>query len=296
MDKTIISLLAAATLLGAGVPAGGAVQFAAASGASVEAAGGRENAAEAPGLRWNIAAHLAASYSGWNSFAHLGGVGATWFLIETQIDARVQEWSARRHKVLSGAASFPALAGGFFAPALVPFYMMRSTNPRIRKGGLAAGQAVAAALCASTLLKALSGRSAPDARRPHDVERRSRRFRFGFLRGGVFDGWPSGHAMTNMALAASLSSYFGASGRLRLCVYGWAAYVMAGVTFGARGGVHWLSDAVAGGLMGWAIGTTIGKRFATYSAVVGDGRAALRPAVRPLIAPDRRGFQLVFPL
>ena len=296
MDKTIISLLAAATILGAGLPAAGAAQFAASSLASGQAAGGRKNAAEAPTLRWNIAAHLAASYSGWNSLAHLGGVGATWFLIETQIDASVQTWSARRHKVLSAAASFPALAGGFFGPALVPFYMMRSANPRIRKGGLAAGQAVAAALCASTLLKALTGRSAPDARRPHDVERRSRHFRFGFLRGGIFHGWPSGHAMTNMSLAASVSSYFGASRRIRFCAYSWAAYVMAGVTFGARGGVHWLSDAVAGGLMGWAIGTTIGKRFVAHGAVVGDGRAALRPAVRPFIAPDRRGFQLAFPL
>ena len=139
MDKTIISLLAAATILGAGLPAAGAAQIAASSLASVQAAGGRENAAEAPTLRWNIAANLAASYSDWNSLAHLGGVGATWLLIETQIDASVQSWSARRHKVLSAAASFPALAGGFFGPALVPFYMMRSADSRIRKGGLAAG-------------------------------------------------------------------------------------------------------------------------------------------------------------
>ncbi len=25
--------------------------------------------------------------------------------------------------------------------------------------------------------------------------------------------------------------------------------------------MHWLSDAVAGGLMGWAIGSTVGTRF-----------------------------------
>ena len=86
--------------------------------------------------------------------------------------------------------------------------------------------------------------------------------------------------MTNMALAASLSSYFNNSKRVKYYAYGWAAYVMAAATFGAQGGVHWLSDVVAGGLMGWAIGTTIGKGFA-------------RGYLQPLAAPDRWGLRAV---
>ena len=228
---------------------------------------------------WHLAEHVKESYSGWNSLAHIGAVGATWLLIKSGVDADVQAWSARRNETLSIAASVPALIGGFFVPVAVPLYMMRSDATRIRNGGMAAQQAVFVSFTVTTLLKALTGRSPPDAETPCDVDKRSRHFRYGFLRGGIIHGWPSGHTMTNMALAASLSSYFNDSKRVKYYAYGWAAYVMAAATFGAQGGVHWLSDVVAGGLMGWAIGTTIGKGFA-------------RGYLQPLAAPSRWGLQL----
>ena len=228
-------------------------------------------------LTWHLAEHVKESYSGWNSLAHIGAVGATYLLIESGVDADVQAWSARRNETLSIVASVPALIGGFFVPVAVPLYMMRSDATR--NGGMAAQQAVFVSFTVTTLLKALTGRSAPDAETPRDVDKRSRHFRYGFLLGGIIHGWPSGHTMTNMALAASLSSYFNDSKRVKYYAYGWAAYVMAAATFGAQGGVHWLSDVVAGGLMGWAIGTTIGKGFAWGY-------------LQPLAAPGRWGLQL----
>lgn len=230
-------------------------------------------------LIWHLAEHVKESYSGWNSLAHIGAVGSTWLLIESGVDADVQAWSARRNETLSIAASVPALIGGFFVPVAVPLYMMRSDATRIRHGGMAAQQAVFVSFTVTTLLKALTGRSPPDAETPHDVDKRSRHFRYGFLRGGIIHGWPSGHTMTNMALAASLSSYFNDSKQVKYYAYGWAAYVMAAATFGAQGGVHWLSDVVAGGLMGWTIGTTIGKGFT-------------QGYLQPLAAPGRWGLQL----
>ena len=228
-------------------------------------------------LTWHLADHVRESYSGWNSLAHIGSVGATYLLIESGVDADVHAWSARRNETLSIATSVPALIGGFFVPIAVPLYMMRSDATR--NGGMAAQQAVFVSFTVTTLLKALTGRSAPDAETPRDVDERSRHFRYGFLRGGIIHGWPSGHTMTNMALAASLSSYFNDSKRVKYYAYGWATYVMASATFGAQGGVHWLSDVVAGGLMGWTIGTTIGKGFA-------------RGYLQPLAAPGHWGLQL----
>ena len=230
-------------------------------------------------LTWHLAEHVKESYSGWNSLAHIGAVGATYLLSESGVDADVQAWSARRNETLSIAASVPALIGGFFVPVAVPLYMMRSDATLIRNGGMAAQQAVLVSFTVTTLLKALTGRSPPDAETPHDVDKRSRHFRYGFLRSGIIHGWPSGHTMTNMALAASLSSYFNDSKRVKYYAYGWAAYVMAAATFGAQGGVHWLSDVVAGGLMGWVIGTTIGKGFA-------------QGYLQPLAASGRWGLQL----
>ena len=230
-------------------------------------------------LTWHLAEHVRESYSGWNSLAHIGAVGATYLLIESGVDADVHAWSARRNETLSIAASVPALIGGFFVPVAVPLYMMRSDANRIRNGGMAAQQAVFVSFTVTTLLKALTGRSPPDAETPRDIDKRSRHFRYGFLRGGILHGWPSGHTMTNIALAGSLSSWFNDSRRVRYYACGWAAYVMAAAAFGARGGVHWLSDVVAGGLMGWTIGTTIGEGFA-------------RGRLQPFAAPGRLGLRL----
>ena len=164
-------------------------------------------------------------------------------------------------------------------PVAVPLWVTRSDVTRTRDGGLAAAQAVLVSFAATNLLKAVTGRLPPDAETPPGVDRRSRHFRFGFLRGGVFHGWPSGHVMTNMALAASLGSYYGESRRVRYFGYGWAAYVMAAATIGDQGGVHWLSDVVAGGLMGWTIGKVVGEGFAS-------GR------LQPVAAPGRVGLKL----
>ena len=91
---------------------------------------------------WHLAEHVRESYSGRNSLAHIGAVGATYLLIESGVDADVHAWSARRNETLSIAASVPALIGGFFVPVAVPLYMMRSDANRIRNGGMAAQQAV----------------------------------------------------------------------------------------------------------------------------------------------------------
>ena len=251
-----------------------------AAASSQPAAAGAPSPAKSPRtLTWHLSEHVAESYSGQNGLSHIGAVGATWLLIESGVDADVQAWAARRRESLSLAASAPALIGGFLVPVAVPLYMIRSDAPRTRNGGLAAAQAVLVSLAATNLLKAVTGRLPPDAETPRDVDRRSRRFRFGFLRGGIFHGWPSGHTMTNMALAASLSRYYSDSRRVRYCGYGFAAYVMAAATVGDQGGVHWLSDVVAGGLMGWAIGKTVGEGFA-------------RGRLQPVAAPGRLGLRL----
>ena len=263
-----------------------AILIALAAASSQPAAAGAPSPAKSPRtLTWHLSEHVVGSYSGQKGLTHIGAAWATWLLVASGVDADVQAWAARRSESLSIAASAPALIGGFLVPVAVPLYMIRSDAPRTRDGGMAAAQAVLVSFAATNLLKAVTGRLPPNAemprdpRMPPDADRRSRRFRFGFLRGGVFHGWPSGHTMTNMALTASLSRYYSDSRRVRYCGYGFAAYVMAAATVGDQGGVHWLSDVVAGGLMGWAIGKTVGEGFA-------------RGRLQPLAAPGRWGLQL----
>lgn len=202
------------------------------------------------------------SFGGWSVLVHAGAVGVTWAMAVSDVDAEVQRWSANRAEGPSIALSLPGLAGGWFAPAVVPLWLRyRGENVWDRNAGVAALQAVGIAVVTGNLLKAVSGRREPRWDRPEEAEARSRDFKVGFWRRGIYNGWPSGHAIANTALASALSNYYD-SPRARHIAWSWAGLVMASATFGFQGDVHWASDVVAGGLIGWAIGRQVGRSFA----------------------------------
>jgi hypothetical protein len=252
---------------------------------------------EPRGITWKAGRNSLESYAGWTSLVHIGALGATSVLVQTGVDAEVQSWAARQDETMSTVLGVPGLAGGALLPVLLPGGMyLFSDDPDVIQGAAAASQSVILAFLANTLLKAVTGRTPPDRDHSGDVsvEERSRAFRPGFLRGGVFDGWPSGHSMVNMALAASLASYFNDSPWVQIVAYGWAAYVMASVTFGAQGNVHWLSDAVAGGAMGLCIGWTIGHNFASNRLPAGKAPAdSVQMVLSPALIPGGSGLQLM---
>ena len=74
-------------------------------------------------------------------------------------------------------------------------------------------------------------------------------FNFGWLENGVFFGWPSGHSITAVAVGLVFSLLFWGNAKLRYLGFVFAIYVPVGVSF--RG--HWLSDILAGTLVGAAI-------------------------------------------
>jgi membrane-associated phospholipid phosphatase len=113
----------------------------------------------------------------------------------------------------------------------------------------------------NTLLKAITGRPNPDWRHTEDMSDLSKTFRFGFLRGGVFWGWPSGHTSSTMAVVSALTSFYPDKTWLKVVGYSYVAYMVLGVSSVNRGGMHWFSDAVAASLMSYAIGSTVGKYY-----------------------------------
>ena len=113
----------------------------------------------------------------------------------------------------------------------------------------------------NTLLKAITGRPNPDWRHTEDMDDLSKTFRFGFLRGGVFWGWPSGHTSSTMAVVSALTSFYPDKTWLKVVGYSYVAYMILGVSSVNRGGMHWFSDAVAASLMSYAIGSTVGKYY-----------------------------------
>ena len=81
-------------------------------------------------------------------------------------------------------------------------------------------------------------------------------FNFGWLESGVFFGWPSGHSITAVAVGLLFSLVFWGNTKLRYLGFIFVIYVPVGVSF--RG--HWLSDILAGAL----VGATIALAAYTY--------------------------------
>jgi membrane-associated phospholipid phosphatase len=118
----------------------------------------------------------------------------------------------------------------------------------------------------------------------------SREFRFGFRRGGVHYGWPSGHLATNTAAMVSLFYLFPDELWVQLAGSAYLAYLAAGVSSHDGGTMHWFSDVVTGSLMGFAIGSAVGRG---YRAALGEAREQSTAwAVSPMLEPGRLGVWL----
>jgi len=197
---------------------------------------------------------------GWPLAFHLAGGGATYLLSTNDVDLKVARFAARQNEVAYGIAFTPGMLMGTFFPVLVPGYMyFFSDNKALNNTGAVAAQATAVAFLYNNILKAVSAREHPKA--GENTGERSRDFKWGFFRRGVFYGWPSGHSMTNAALAMSVASYNRDNPYVIAGCGLYASYVATSMVLGAKGEAHWFSDAVAGVLMGASIGWYIGGTF-----------------------------------
>jgi membrane-associated phospholipid phosphatase len=136
-----------------------------------------------------------------------------------------------------------------------------SAHQEILGAGCALIQANALGFMKVSLLKAVTGRPCPDYWRYGDMDSLSRVFRWGFLRGGIFWGWPSGHADATMTTVSCLINYYPEKLWLRIGGYALSAYTMVGVAAVKNGNMHWFSDGIAGAMMGYAVGSTVGRSF-----------------------------------
>ena len=125
------------------------------------------------------------------------------------------------------------------------------------RAGWAIGQAALLGWFISSCYKAVTGRPHP----PHNVDiDTSHVFHFGFLRGGIFWGWPSSHTATNFAVAVAVFTLFPQKKWLGIAAIMYAFYIGIGVSMT----IHWFSDFAAGAIIGTVIGVTVGKSFLQY--------------------------------
>jgi membrane-associated phospholipid phosphatase len=154
---------------------------------------------------------------------------------------------------------FSAVILGWRVPIVLPFvlYLVGHVwkNQRMIVSAYATAQAVIIGLLISSFYKAFTGR--PGLRHSAvTLIDTSREFRFGFLKGGVFFGWPSSHTTIAFAMSAVLWTLY-PSKAVRCIALLYALYIGVGVSMT----IHWFSDFVAGAMIGAVIGMTVGNAF-----------------------------------
>jgi membrane-associated phospholipid phosphatase len=153
---------------------------------------------------------------------------------------------------------FPAVHIGGLLPIVLPLLLLAlgilPGSAPIRLTGWAIGQAEIIGALVAALYKAFTGRVHPPRGLAIDL---SHVFRFGFLRGGVFWGWPSSHTTVAFAMAVTIFMLWPKKRWLGNAAIIYALYVGIGVSMT----IHWCSDFIAGAIFGSVIGMVVGKSF-----------------------------------
>ena len=225
--------------------------------------GAAENGTANLNLFGNLGNNVLDSFRGNNIYFHLTAAAATALIVDQGVDYDVEhyfnqhpEYGSWARPVVFTGEYLPFVAGGsLFAYAKI------KNDKEVLGASFAVMQASLIEILYNSALKAVTGRPNPDWRHVSDMDSLSRTFRFGFLRGGVFWGWPSGHTAMTMAVVSALTSYYPDKTWLKVAGFGLVGYTTFGVSANNRGGMHWLSDAVAGALMSYAVGSTVGKYY-----------------------------------
>jgi membrane-associated phospholipid phosphatase len=162
------------------------------------------------------------------------------------------------HKWISNTGFVSVGTGGLvplFVPLGIYLYGRSGHNSELQITGLALGQAAILGLAITSSIKVFTGRVPPDF--PENTKDYSGDFRFGILRGGAFDGWPSSHTAVAFAMATTLIELYPDNTAIKIGSLAYASIIGLGVSTN----IHWFSDAFAGALIGYAIGKTVGTSY-----------------------------------
>jgi membrane-associated phospholipid phosphatase len=191
------------------------------------------------------------------------GLG-TWLFVESGLDWQWRNF-AYDHEPLANGAYAAVIYAGWALPFATPvgFYLagLFAHDEKLQIAGMALVQSMALANGFHAIFKLSTGRSEPYIISQYHHERinTSDDFSgdFDWFKMALLDGWPSGHTLSAFATAATIAQLYSDNLPLKIAVFSYAAIVGLGVSLN----VHWASDVLAGALMGYAVGTTVGISF-----------------------------------
>jgi membrane-associated phospholipid phosphatase len=229
--------------------------------------------------------HLVGSFTDNYGMNHVLAISSSYALVEGGVDWK---WNTYANNHGISKAGFVSVMVGGIVPIAAPLglyiYGRSAEDQKLQITGLALGQAAMLSVGISSAYKAFTGRRPPNgrnlARGPYDY---SEDFKFGFLNRGVYNGWPSSHTMNAFAMATTLTELYPDNSTLKYLAFGYASIIGLGVSTN----IHWFSDAVAGALIGYSIGKTVGTGFRQLNS--GDKQD---PSLRLSIIPG--GISLTY--
>jgi hypothetical protein len=217
-----------------------------------------------PAIFYRLPRNFIAIFSGRNLVGHALAIFLTIVIVMSGGD-----WSyyvATRSEVFQRLAR-PAIMVGTFLPLLLPLVLLiigeAAKKPRLAMTGWALGQAALLGWMIASIYKAFTGRIPPPwhwwsgMAAAGDLVDTSHGFQFGFLRGGIFWGWPSSHTTVAFATMVCLVTLYPKNKPLVCVALLYAFYVGLSVSVS----IHWCSEFVAGAIIGSVIGTVVGKSF-----------------------------------
>ena len=199
--------------------------------------------------------NLVGCFQGWKLVWHAVAIVLTIILVLSDFDWRY--FLATRNPELR-SWMFPAVIIGGLLPIYLPLALLAAgyvtRNARTILTGWAVAQAELLGALIVVAYKAFTGRAHPMHNAGADI---SHVFHFGWLRGGVFWGWPSSHTTIAFAMAMTVFTLHPKQRWLGLLAILYAFYVGIGVSMT----IHWFSDFVAGAIVGSVVGTVVGKNW-----------------------------------
>jgi len=201
-------------------------------------------------------------FSGYNLMAHALAIALTFLIVTSGLDWLYLKTAP---EFLSREYFFPAIFMGSLFPLLVPLLLL--VGGKIVKSfetvnlAFAMGQAAIFGSIISSLYKTFTGRIPPQVIRAAEnilpTIDTSHGFQFGFLRGGVFWGWPSSHTTIAFAMTVAFAVLLARKSKWAYLSILYALYVGIAISFT----IHWLSEFIAGAIIGAVIGLVVAKSF-----------------------------------
>ncbi|PIR86991.1 MAG: hypothetical protein COU11_02050 [Candidatus Harrisonbacteria bacterium CG10_big_fil_rev_8_21_14_0_10_49_15] len=188
-------------------------------------------------------------------------IAVTYFLVTSGFDGwvtvAVRESGLREIIRAAGAGGV-----GFWVPFILPIAFVAVglawRNKQAVKAGLLVAQAEITGGLLALFYKALTGRPGPSGRGVEmllEGAELSEVFRFGFLRGGVFWGWPSSHITIAVSAAVVLMVFYKHVALIKYLALAYIVYMALSVSLT----FHWFSDGVAGLIFGSIVGLAVVK-------------------------------------